>query len=257
MSGFQSKRQASKSLLEPQSAKEVANEQSWDTGLWFVATTASEAHLQAALQRLASAVEGTHPDPWKDAIDAELVCLHLGTVDSFPTADQALEALIDWHVQVALDPEVSSAAQAMVDRGATQPQAEPVAWQWLNSAVYRKKLPKFAEAGAWNPLYAAPQAQPAPNLKHCACEFDGDTCVSQCKLHGAHVDAIHEWAERAKAAEAKLATQPAVAEPLTDGELRECFTGTNTAEPLSEGWPGLERFARAVEQAHGIKGSAA
>lgn len=29
----------------------------------------------------------------------------------------------------------------------------PVAWQWLDSAVYRKKLPKFAEAGAWNPLY--------------------------------------------------------------------------------------------------------
>ena len=49
----------------------------------------------------------------------------------------------------------------------------------------------------------------------------------------------------------------AVAESLTDGELRECFTSTNTSEPLSEGWPGLERFARAVEQAHGIKGSAA
>ena len=128
-----------------------------------------------------------------------------------------------------------------------QPQAGPVAWQWLKSAVYRKKLPKFAEAGAWNPLYAAPQAQPAPNLKHCACEFDGDIWVSQCKLHNAHVDAIHEWAERAKEAEAKLATQPAVAEPLTDDELRDCFTSTNTAEPLSEGWPGLERFARAVE----------
>lgn len=42
------------------------------------------------------------------------------------------------------------------------------------------------------------------------------------------------------------------AEPLTDDELRECFTGTNTAEPLSEGWPGLKRFARAIEQAHGI-----
>ena len=50
MTGFDSKRKASKSLLEPQSAKEVANEQSWDTGLWFVATTASEAHLQAALR---------------------------------------------------------------------------------------------------------------------------------------------------------------------------------------------------------------
>ena len=106
-------------------------------------------------------------NPWRDAIDAELVCLHLGTADSFPSAKFALDALIDWHVRVALDPTVSAAAQALVDRGR------------------------------------------------------------------------------------------AVAEPLTDDELRDCFTSTNTAEPLSEGWPGLECFARAIEAAHGIKGSAA
>ena len=56
-------------------------------------------------------------NPWREAIDAELVCLHLGTVDSFPTAKEALDALIDWHVATALDPEVSSAAKALVDRG--------------------------------------------------------------------------------------------------------------------------------------------
>ena len=117
MTGFDSKRQASKSLLEPQSAKEVANEQSYDTGLWFVATTASEAHLQAALRRLTVAVEGTHPDPWREAIDAELVCLHLGTVDSFPSANEALDALINWHIATALDPAVSASAKLLVDRG--------------------------------------------------------------------------------------------------------------------------------------------
>jgi len=103
--------------------------------------------------------EGTYPDPWRDAIDAELVCLHLGTADSFSDANEALDALINWHIATALDPAVSAAAQALIDRGA------------------------------------------------------------------------------------------AVAEPLTDDELRECFTRTNTAEPLSEGWPGLERFARAIEAA--------
>ena len=41
--------------------------------------------------------------------------------------------------------------------------------------------------------------------------------------------------------------------PLTDEEMRLCFTSTNTSEPLSEGWPGLERFARAIEKAHGIE----
>jgi hypothetical protein len=42
-------------------AKAIADEQAEDTGLWFVATTVSEAHLQAALRRLAAAVEGAAP----------------------------------------------------------------------------------------------------------------------------------------------------------------------------------------------------
>jgi hypothetical protein len=49
-----------------------------------------------------------------------------------------------------------------------------------------------------------------------------------------------------------LYTAPPQRKPLTDEELRLCFTDTNTAEPLSEGWSGLERFARALERAHGI-----
>jgi hypothetical protein len=32
-----------------------------------------------------------------------------------------------------------------------------VAWQWLTTAHFRKKLPKDAEKGAWNPLYTTPQ----------------------------------------------------------------------------------------------------
>ena len=41
----------------------------------------------------------------------------------------------------------------------------------------------------------------------CNCRWVGDVQTQQCTLHEAHVDAIHEWAERAKAAEAKLAQQ--------------------------------------------------
>ena len=62
---------------------------------------------------------------WREAVDNELVCLHLGTADSFPTAQAALAALINWHVRVALDPEVSSDAQALIDRGAAAV-AEPL-----------------------------------------------------------------------------------------------------------------------------------
>lgn len=57
-------------------------------------------------------------NPWRDAIDSGLVCAHIGTIESFPTANEALDALINWHVAVALDPEVSSAAQALIDCGA-------------------------------------------------------------------------------------------------------------------------------------------
>ena len=38
-----------------------------------------------------------------------------------------------------------------------QANGEPVAWQWLTTAHFRKKLPKDAEKGAWNPLYTTPQ----------------------------------------------------------------------------------------------------
>jgi hypothetical protein len=37
-----------------------------------------------------------------------------------------------------------------------QQEQEPVAWQWLNSAYFRRKPPANAESGAWNPLYTAP-----------------------------------------------------------------------------------------------------
>ena len=47
-------------------------------------------------------------------------------------------------------------AIAVVEKALAQEQ-EPVAWQWLDTAHFRKKLPKDAGDGVWNPLYAAPQ----------------------------------------------------------------------------------------------------
>lgn len=134
------------------------------------------------------------------------------------------------------------------------------------------KFKTYPGMGEVLPMIATPQAPidgfggnldsafdaPAPDLKHCACEFDGDTCVSQCKLHAAHVDAIHEWAERAKEAEAKLAAQPAPApvvpavQPLTDEQI-----WCNDSLMAINGRVGLNmavimEFVRAIEQAHGI-----
>src|SRR5580692_7041987 len=53
---------------------------------------------------------------WKQAIDYELVMIQL-TADSFATPREAVHALINWHVSVALDPAVSRQAQALIDKG--------------------------------------------------------------------------------------------------------------------------------------------
>jgi hypothetical protein len=53
-------------------ARAIADEQSYDTGLWFVAQTATEAHLQAALRRLAAAVEGEAPPALTSLTDEQI-----------------------------------------------------------------------------------------------------------------------------------------------------------------------------------------
>ncbi len=76
---------------------------------------------------------------------------------------------------------------------------------------------KIAEA--WN-TRATPPAEPAtaPSLTTCNCRWDGDNQqVQTCELHLAHLCAIHDWAERAKEAEAKLAAYP----PLTAAEVHD------------------------------------
>lgn len=81
-------------------------------------------HLKA-LQRIDTTPPAPTTEPtakprndWKQAIDDELVTIE-STADSYPSAKDALKALIDWHVSVALDPRVSSDAQALIDQGRT------------------------------------------------------------------------------------------------------------------------------------------
>lgn len=91
---------------------------------------------------------------WKSAIDDELVCCHIGTTDSFPDAKAALKNLIDWHVSVALDPAVSSDAQALIERGRSAAPAVPLTdeqmWQLWNAqgddAMDQTAAIKFARA---------------------------------------------------------------------------------------------------------------
>lgn len=61
-------------------------------------------------------------------------------------------------------------------------------------------------------LQSTHDARTVGELTTCNCRWNGEEQVQSCTLHAAHVDAIHEWAERAKTAESELAaarTQPA------------------------------------------------
>lgn len=88
------------------------------------------------IEALRAALAQPEPiDQWKAAIDDELICCHIGTVDSFPGAKAALKNLIDWHMSVALDPTVSSDAQALIERGKS---AAPVVREPLTDAQIDK-----------------------------------------------------------------------------------------------------------------------
>ena len=55
-------------------------------------------------------------------------------------------------------------AMREVQRLGQEIEQEPVAWQWLGSAHFRKKLPKNADITAWNPLYTTPPQRTERNF---------------------------------------------------------------------------------------------
>jgi len=87
---------------------------------------------------------------------------------------------------------------------------------------------------------AAPeQADEQPVLTTCNCRWSGDTQVQQCTLHEAHVQAIHEWTERAKTAEA--------ASPLSAGSHRIDGLGRMTDD--DDGFVTLQFVSEAAAEA--------
>jgi hypothetical protein len=110
-------------------------------------------------------------------------------------------------VFVGADPLHTAAPLAQPDAKPDSDRAQKVAE--CVAAIRPVVCGKFPAEQALQELtgYAAPPAQ-TPPLTTCNCRWDGDKQVQQCTLHEAHVNAIREWAERAKSAEAKLKTPP-------------------------------------------------
>lgn len=102
--------------------------------------------------------------------------------------------------------------------------------------------------------FMAPQAavvQQEPVLTTCNCRWDGEKQVQQCTLHEAHIDAIHEWAERAKTAEAKLSAQQAKPQPLSDEQISHEALHVQKFGHL--GWEGFHAGVRFAEAYYSIK----
>ena len=125
----------------------------------------------------------------------------------------------------------------------------------------------------------AEDALAEPVLQTCNCRWDGEMQMQQCTLHEAHVDAIKEWAQRAKFAEKKLAALAEPVEPVAYSVGRtlhwhegkgvsdaQLFAASPQRKPLtreqaialwadkSDGPSNGEivSFTRAIERAHGI-----
>lgn len=63
-----------------------------------------------------SAVQSTDA-VWKEAVISELVCCHIYNKEHDNNPRKAIQDAISWNCQVSLDPQVSSDAQALIDRG--------------------------------------------------------------------------------------------------------------------------------------------
>ena len=73
----------------------------------------------------------------------------------------------------------------------------------------------------------AQSVQPAALITNCTCKWNGDVYELRCDLHESWFVAMHEWAERAKTAEAKLA-QPAAY------DTRQFSTQSNQAHGFAQ-----------------------
>ena len=91
------------------------------------------------------AANQAQPQPmnsWQQAIDDEMVTLHLGGAWGDPKA--CLKELLDWHVSVALDPSVSSDAASLVDRGRAEAKTRVATLEALVSELDRESRQNWA-----------------------------------------------------------------------------------------------------------------
>lgn len=78
----------------------------------------SKAALLKFVQQIASK-DSDGCDKWRQAIDHEMVVAHLGVAKPEDDPAALLHKIIQWHVDVALDPAVSASARALIEKERT------------------------------------------------------------------------------------------------------------------------------------------
>lgn len=110
-----------------------------------------------------------------------------------PDATLISEGTMPDHPEDSLDmvaqQDAKSHLQAVADFGQLQ-EREPVAWQWLDTATFRKKIPPTGESECWNPLYASPpKRQPLTDkqiealMNACLNDWDWQAFARAIELH--------------------------------------------------------------------------
>jgi len=151
---------------------------------------------------------------WKLAVDNELVSIG-STADSFPDARTAVGKLLDWHVEVALDPKVSKAARNLKSQGYAKGladamkkvQAEPGAGERaafdpnIEDPAFLKAWPEIQKAGydyGWMGIGLA--AWRAAQSGQRAGEFISDAKLKQlgqARYNAGYAQGFHDAGQRA------------------------------------------------------------
>lgn len=94
----------------------------WSAGEVYVGPS------ELSLTQFAALVAAASDEKWKQAVISELMCCHIYNAAHENDPRKALHDAISWNVQVALDPQVSSDAQALINRGAAAEREEILAF---------------------------------------------------------------------------------------------------------------------------------
>lgn len=84
-------------------------------GQWIFRSKKEFMAFSALVAEKAAAKEREACDKWRQAIDHEMVVAHLGVAKPEDDPSALLRKIIQWHVDVALDPAVSAGARALIE----------------------------------------------------------------------------------------------------------------------------------------------